>query len=123
MLLWTVTRFNESAALLHFLPQVVSNPLLMHDCAYSAAAFEALSQIDTAFIRYVPWFPYPWYAVAELAPPTAAATSWNFTFADSMLADFMTATANRSSIINFSTQPTWLYTTDWSYPADPSAVC
>lgn len=51
--------------------------------------------------------------------------SWDFTYIEPQLYGFMNATygKNHSVVINFSTQPTWLYdTTDWSYPSDPNAV-
>jgi len=32
--------------------------------------FKALSQLKAEYVRFVPWFPYPRLAVAELAEPT-----------------------------------------------------
>lgn len=84
------------------------------------------------FSRFVPWFPYPRGGVAELDPPNATdgTTSWYFPeelqqpFLDTLRS--VTTPPNVSGtkaeqkriVINFSTQPTWMFnTSDWSYPA------
>lgn len=76
----------------------------------------------------VPWYPYPHKSVAELdAPAAGKTTSWDFTDVLPQLADFMSATygKNHSTVINFSTQPCWLFgnaqnqTQNCSYPSNP----
>ena len=73
-------------------------------------------------MRYVPWLPYPKLAVAELEPPTAAKTFWDFSLIDPMTLDFLNATKRHATILNFSTIPAWLFTTPKpvTYPADPN---
>jgi hypothetical protein len=116
----------------------LTNPI--HDNAFaSLAALEvpflpraAHPQAD--YVRYVPWFPYPHVSVAELnAPVPGKPTAWNFTYVNPQLEvhcfipcsheqDFMEAThlKNHSTVINFSTQPCWLYNAaDCSYPSNP----
>ncbi|KAH3763378.1 Brefeldin A-inhibited guanine nucleotide-exchange protein 2 [Pelomyxa schiedti] len=105
--------------------QVVSNPLLTDSCPIKDKFFQTLGALQADMVRYVPWFPYPHVAVAELEPPSANSTSWDFTYVDPEFSQFMEATHDNghTTVINFSTQPTWLYdTTDWSYPADPAEV-
>eukprot|EP01012_Entosiphon_sulcatum_P062894 TRINITY_DN8958_c0_g1_i1.p1 TRINITY_DN8958_c0_g1~~TRINITY_DN8958_c0_g1_i1.p1 ORF type:complete len:631 (+),score=103.19 TRINITY_DN8958_c0_g1_i1:28-1920(+) len=124
----TVLRTSRTTTTL----QVVSNPILdrtfrtptgvinnpIHD-----AAFESLANLGADIVRYVPWFPYPHVSVAELDKPSQGKpTSWNFTYISPMFDDFMRATygKNHTTLINFSTQPCWLYNSpDCSYPADP----
>lgn len=105
--------------------QVVANPLLRRGMPVHDAMWASLRQLGADYVRYVPWFPYPALGVAELDPPDASAqrTFWSFDECGNMLDDFMAAVGNGSVIINFSTQPTWLYNTrDWSYPSNPNDV-
>jgi len=104
--------------------QVVVNPPLRHGDPLSAAAYKAVKELGAEYVRYVPWLPYPRLAVAELEPPTAAKTSWDFSMIDPMTKDFLAATEGHAPILNFSTIPTWLFKTDKAvaYPADPYQV-
>lgn len=58
--------------------QVVTNPLLANDSAFRSPifeqAFESLRALNANYVRYVPWFPFPRRAVAELEPPSPAST-------------------------------------------------
>lgn len=118
---WTDTVMtSKSTATL----QVVGNPMLrprgqMHD-----GAFSALRNLNADYVRYVPWFPYPKLAVAELEPPTATKTSWDFSLIDPMTIDFLKATKGHSIIMNFSTIPQWMFKTPIpvGYPKDPNEV-
>lgn len=75
----------------------------------------------------MPWFPYPHKSVAELEAPKPTSTSWDFTYISPMLEDFMAAVYgnNHSTVINFSTQPCWLFgdannkPQNCSFPANP----
>lgn len=108
--------------------QVVANAVLNPTTSPVAAAFfDSLATLDAEYVRYVPWFPYPSVGVAELEPPDYATntTSWDFTNILPQLTAFMNATYRRGHKVvpNFSTQPTWMYSTDdWSYPSDPNVV-
>ena len=104
--------------------QVVVNPPLRRDSSIHDPVFAALKNLGAEKVRYVPWLPYPRLAVAELEPPTAAKTSWDFSVIDPMTIDFLDATQGHSPIMNFSTMPTWLFKTDKpvGYPADPNQV-
>src|SRR5277367_2742555 len=101
--------------------QVVVNPPLRRGSSIHDASFGALSALGCDFVRYVPWLPYPKLGVAELRPPAAGKTSWDFSLIDPMTIDFLEATKGHSVILNFSTIPQWMYKTDKPvpYPADP----
>ena len=104
--------------------QVVVNPPLRHGEPLAAASYKAVKELGADYVRYVPWLPYPKLGVAELEPPTAQKTSWDFSLIDPMTKDFLDATEGHSTILNFSTIPTWLFKTDKPavYPADPNHV-
>src|SRR4051812_40627718 len=68
------TMVSKSTATL----QVVGNPMLRRGASMHDGSFSALKDLGADYVRYVPWFPYPKLAVAELEPPTATTTSWDF---------------------------------------------
>jgi hypothetical protein len=104
--------------------QVVVNPPLRRNTTIHDRVFEALKDLNCDDVRYVPWLPYPRLGVAELEPPAAGKTSWDFSLIDPMTLDFLNATQGHSVILNFSTIPQWMYKTDHpvAYPADPDQV-
>lgn len=104
--------------------QVVTNPMLNPGSPIHDGSFAALKGLGADYVRYVPWLPYPKIAVAELQPPTADHTSWDFTWIDPVTKDFLSATEGHSTIINFSTIPAWMFKTDKAvtYPEDPNQV-
>ena len=91
--------------------QVVVNPMLERGSPIHDGAFSAIHQIGAEYVRYVPWLPYPRLAVAELEPPTSTGTSWDFSLIDPMVEDLMAAQSGHSTVMNFSTIPTWLFKT------------
>jgi len=102
--------------------QVVVNPPLRPGEPLSVAAYKAVKELGADYVRYVPWLPYPRLAVAELQPPTAQKTSWDFSIIDPMTKDFLAATEGHPTVMNFSTMPTWLFKTSKpaTYPDDPN---
>ena len=104
--------------------QVVVNPMLRPGQPLAAASYRAVKDLAADDVRYVPWLPYPKLAVAELEPPNAEKTSWNFSLIDPMTKEFFAATEGHSTVVNFSTIPVWLFKTDKpvTYPADPNQV-
>jgi hypothetical protein len=102
--------------------QVVVNPPLRPGEALSVPSYKAVKELGADYVRYVPWLPYPRLAVAELEPPTAQKTSWDFSLIDPLTRDFLAATEGHATIMNFSTMPAWLFKTDKpvTYPADPN---
>jgi hypothetical protein len=104
--------------------QVVVNAPLEHGKPLEIGSYAALKDLGADYVRYVPWLPYPKLGVAELEPPTAQKTSWDFSLIDPMTKDFLAAQEGHSTVINFSTIPQWMFKTDKPvpYPADPDQV-
>jgi hypothetical protein len=102
--------------------QVVVNPKLRPGEVVRTEAYKAFRNLDPEYARFVPWFPYPRMAVAELSAPTATGTSWDFGLIDPLTVDFLEATKGRNGYINFSTIPAWMFKTPKpvSVPADPN---
>jgi len=101
--------------------QLVENPMVRPSSPIHKQTFAALKDLKADYVRYVPWFPYPKMAVAELKPPAKETTYWDFTYLDSTMDALMEATNGHSVVINFSTTPAWMWKTDTEvpYPADP----
>jgi Glycosyl hydrolases family 39 len=104
--------------------QVVVNPQLLRGSKLHDQSFAALHALGADYVRYVPWLPYPRQAVAELSAPSDGKTSWDFTYIDPTLDDFMKATEGHSVIMNFSTIPAWMFKTEKpvTFPDDPNQV-
>src|SRR6266853_4322173 len=93
-----VTSVSKTTATL----QVVVNPPLRRGSTIHDEAFKSLHDIQTDYVRYVPWLPYPKLGIAELEPPADGKTSWDFSLIDPMTIDFLEATKGHSVILNFS---------------------
>jgi Glycosyl hydrolases family 39 len=113
----TTATLNTTATL-----QVVVNPPLQPGQPLGTAAFEAMRAMAPDYTRFQAWIPYPKLAVAELEPPTAQRTSWDFTLIDPIVKQFITATEGHDTVMDFSTIPQWMFVTDAPvvYPADPT---
>jgi hypothetical protein len=101
--------------------QVVVNPLLRRGSPIHDRAFEELRKLGADFVRYVPWFPYPKDAIAELYPPADGQTSWDFSRIDPIAIDLLDATQGHPVMFNFSTIPPWMFKVDKlvPYPENP----
>jgi len=115
-----VERVSNTTATL----QVVVNPLLRRGSRIHDRVFAELKNLGADAVRYVPWFPYPRLAIAELNPPEDGRTSWDFTLLDPMTTDFLEATKGHSVVLNFSTIPPWMFqiAKPIEYPQDPEQV-
>ena len=104
--------------------QVVENPAVRPSSSIHANTFKALKDLGADYVRYVPWFPYPKMAVAELKAPTKDSTFWDFTYPDSTMEAIMNATSGHSVVINFSTTPSWMWNINYNmpYPKNPFEV-
>ncbi len=111
-----VQRVSNTTATL----QVVVNPPLRRGSAIHDRVFAELQKLGAEYVRYVPWLPYPRLGVAELEPPGAETTSWDFSLIDPMTIDFLEATKGHPVILNFSTIPAWMFRTakPVEYPND-----
>ncbi|MET0494401.1 MAG: hypothetical protein ABW000_14855 [Actinoplanes sp.] len=85
------------------------NPLIRRGSPITENAYRALRRLRAEYVRFVPWFPYPKLAVAELDPPSGGRTSWDFSLIDPLVEDFVTATRGTSPMLNFSTIPQWMW--------------
>jgi hypothetical protein len=101
--------------------QLVENPMVRPGSPIHKNVFKALKDLQADYLRYVPWFPYPKMAVAELLPPSKTETYWDFTYLDSTMHAVMEATKGHPVVINFSTTPAWMWVTadKVPYPEDP----
>jgi hypothetical protein len=104
--------------------QAVVNPMLRRGSPIHDASLEALHRLGADYVRYAFWYPYPKLAVAELRPPDANQTFWDFQYIDPLVEDFLRASEGHSSVLSFSTIPEWLFATPQpvSYPDDPNQV-
>ncbi len=105
--------------------QLVENPKVRNSSSIHEQVFKALKDLQANYVRYVPWFPYPKMAVAELVPPTKTKTSWDFSYLDSTMSAFMEATNGHDVVINFSTTPAWMWETTGAvtYPEGAYQTC
>jgi hypothetical protein len=112
-----VTRESKTVPTL----QVVVNPPLRRGSPIHDRVFQELKALGAGYVRYVPWLPYPKLGVAELRPPDARQTYWDFSLIDPMTVDFLNATEGHPVILNFSTIPAWMFKTPEpvKYPDDP----
>ncbi len=97
--------------------QVVENPPLTLTSPIHQNAWQSLADLRTDKTRLALWYPYPRLAVAELRPPTAQDTFWDFTKIDPIVEDFFASTKGRTSVLTISTIPTWMFA-----QADPGAI-
>jgi hypothetical protein len=88
--------------------------------------FQAIKDLGADDVRYAGGgYDLPHYAVAEMAPPTATATSWDFSQVDLLTEDVMNAIHGHTMVLNFTTIPAWMFkqTEPVQYPADPTKTC
>ncbi len=104
--------------------QMVVNPMLRRGSPIHDTTFAALQQLGADMVRYAAWHPYPKLAVAELQPPTANETFWDFSAIDPIVLDFLNATKGQDFIFSLSTNPAWMYKTPKpvTYPEDPDKL-
>src|SRR5271163_2824179 len=85
--------------------QVVENPKLRRGSDIHDRAWAALRNLNTDFVRFALWFPYPRLAVAELNPPENGKTFWDFSQMDPLVEDFFAATTGHPIVMTISTIP------------------
>jgi hypothetical protein len=88
--------------------------------------FQSIKDLGADDVRYAGGgYVFPHYGVAELAPPTATTTSWDFSYLDPVMEDTMNALQGHPMVLNFTTIPAWMFkqTEPVHYPEDPTKVC
>lgn len=68
--------------------QVVENPFLRRSSAIHDDAWKSLRELGASDVRLALWYPYPRMSVAELSPPSANKTYWDFSSIDPVVEDF-----------------------------------
>jgi hypothetical protein len=121
-----IVKWERKISTNHTVPtlQAVINPMLRRGSPIHDAAIESLQKLGADYVRYAFWFPYPKMAVAELRPPEADQTFWDFQYMDPLVDDFLRASEGHSSVFSFSTMPQWMFKTPTPvvYPDDPNQV-
>ena len=117
---WAKTVPNRTVPTL----QAVVNPMLRRGSPIHDASFDALRRLNADYVRYAFWFPYPKLSVAELRPPDASQTYWDFQYMDPLVEDFQSVSPVHNGVMSFSTIPQWMFTTPKPviYPDDPNQV-
>lgn len=104
--------------------QVVENPFLRRGSAIHDNAWKSLRELGASDVRLALWYPYPRMSVAELSPPSANKTDWDFSYIDPIVEDFFWAQEGRPSVLNVATIPQWMFAdaTAPSIPGDPDTA-
>lgn len=114
----TTTRLSRTTLTTH----VWTAPPLRRGSPIHARAFGALRDLRADLVRFLPWFSHPRLSVAQLNPPTAQSTHWNFGLLDPFVEDVMSAAAGRPVVANFATIPAWMFTDPVAVPEDPDTI-
>lgn len=104
--------------------QIVASPLLLPNSSVHDQAYRALRDLHAEFARFQSWYAFPRLGVAELSPPQAGKTYWDFSLMDPLVVDFLKATEGHKVILDLSTIPQWMFKTakPVAYPADPNQL-
>jgi hypothetical protein len=103
-----------------------SGPGVWRGSATHDPIFRIIKELGADDVRFAGGgYVYPHYGVAELAPPTATTTSWDFSKLDQVTEDVMNALQGHPVVLNFTTIPAWMFkqTEPVHYPADPIQMC
>ncbi len=101
---------------------VGASPALMRGAPLHDQMLQRLKDLGADDVRYAgAGYVYPHLGVAELEPPTATRTSWDFSLIDPVTEDVMKALQGHPVALNFTTIPAWMFKTaePVRYPADP----
>jgi hypothetical protein len=101
--------------------QILAHSFTLRDNPMHDAEFKALKDLHTNDTRLQLWFSVTRQAVAELKPPTATETSWDFTYIDPLVEDYYKNTTGRRHV-NMGTIPRWMFNVpEEQVPTDPAA--
>lgn len=101
--------------------QILAHSFTLRDNPMHDADFKALKDLHTNDTRLQLWFSVTRQAVAELKPPTATETSWDFTYIDPLVEDYYKNTTGRHHV-NMGTIPRWMFNVpEEQVPTDPAA--
>lgn len=89
--------------------QVIPNAMARRGGPLNEVTLRGVKDLDAQYVRFLPWGPYPRLQIAALEAPTKENTSWDFSFIDPEVIDFLEATKGRNPIVNFSSIPAWMW--------------
>jgi len=102
-----------------------ASPMVMRGAPLHDQVLQKVKDLGANEVRYTgAGYLFPHFGVAELEPPTATKTSWDFSYIDPVTEDALKALAGHSVVLNFTTIPAWMFKTakPVGYPADPTKV-
>jgi len=104
--------------------QAVENPFLRRGSVTHDNAWKSMRELGASHARLALWYPYPRMSVAELSPPAAAHTDWDFSSMDPLVEDFFSAMEGRPAVLNIATIPQWMFSGARAsvVPPDPDAA-
>ena len=104
--------------------QAVQNPFLRRGSGAHDNAWKSMRELGASHARLALWYPYPRMSVAELLPPAAAQTHWDFSSMDPLVQDFFSAVGERPSVLDIATIPQWMFsgTNAPVVPPDPDVA-
>jgi len=115
-----VTRISQTKPTLLY----GATPITWRDAPLHDRILQTLTELGADDVRYGVGGPYPRMGVAELEPPSATTTSWDFTYLDPVTEDFLNALQGHPVVMDFTTIPQWMFKTPEPvrYPADPTKL-
>jgi hypothetical protein len=99
-----------------------ASPALWRDSPLHDKILKYVKELGIDDVRYAGGgYLYPHLGIAELEPPTATKTYWDFSYIDPVTEDVMKALNGRPVVLNFSAIPQWMFKTPKPvpYPANP----
>jgi hypothetical protein len=102
-----------------------SAPMIWRGAPLHDKTLRAIKDLGADHVRFIPGgYMFPRSGVAELEPPTATTTSWDFSYIDPITEDGLKAIGDHPFVLSLSTIPTWMFKTGEPvrYPADPAKM-
>lgn len=99
-----------------------ASPALMRGAPLHDQLLQRVKDLGADDVRYTgTGYVYPRLGVAELEPPSANTTSWDFSHIDPLTEDALKALQGHPLVLNFTTIPAWMFKTTKPvrYPVDP----
>ncbi len=97
-------------------------PVLWRSSPLHDRILQRIKDLGADDVRYAVGQPYPHIGVAELKPPTATQTFWDFSYVDPITEDVMKALNGHPVVMNFAVIPQWMFKTPKPVrvPANPT---
>jgi len=102
-----------------------ASPMTMRGAPLHDEILQRVKDLGANDVRYTgTGYLFPHMGIAELEPPTATTTSWDFSYIDPVTEDALNAVAGHPVVLNFTTIPEWMFKTakPVAFPADPTKI-